>query len=83
MVFVPYKYNRSEGEHPIAQPISTGMACGEGYYGALVSAACEAVERDAFSIFWLAKLSPRQVRSILLTSRMRIASLAFAGLDTT
>jgi ribosomal protein S12 methylthiotransferase accessory factor len=70
-VFVPYMYKVSE-EPPIIQPISTGLACNEGHESALVSAACEAIERDAFTIFWQARLAP---------PRVRLASLDPTNLD--
>jgi ribosomal protein S12 methylthiotransferase accessory factor len=59
-VHLPYMYEGPE-EGAIMQPISTGLACNEGYESALISAACEAIERDAFTIFWQAKLPPPRV----------------------
>jgi ribosomal protein S12 methylthiotransferase accessory factor len=59
-VHLPYIYEVPE-EAPIMQPISTGLACNEGYESALTSAACEAIERDAFTIFWQGKLPPPRV----------------------
>jgi ribosomal protein S12 methylthiotransferase accessory factor len=59
-VYLPYLYHIPD-EQPIFQPISTGLACGENYTRALVSAACEAIERDAFTIFWQNKLAPPRI----------------------
>ncbi|MEZ4341547.1 MAG: YcaO-like family protein [Nitrospirales bacterium] len=61
MVFVPYRYDREKGEWPILQPISTGLACHMGYWVAGVSAICEVIERDAFTIYWQAQLSPQRI----------------------
>ncbi|MEO7202689.1 MAG: YcaO-like family protein, partial [Candidatus Tumulicola sp.] len=58
-VYLPYMYR--DTEEPIMQPISTGLACGEDFEKALLSAVCEAIERDAFTIFWQAKLSPPRI----------------------
>jgi ribosomal protein S12 methylthiotransferase accessory factor len=60
MVYMPYEYDL-DVEPWIVQPISTGLACNEGLENALVSAACEAIERDAFTIFWQARLAPPRV----------------------
>jgi ribosomal protein S12 methylthiotransferase accessory factor len=60
-VYVPWMYDRSE-DPPIAQPISTGQACGPGYDAALLSGVCEAIERDSFTIFWQARLAPPRIR---------------------
>lgn len=68
MVFVPYIYRRADGEAPIMQPISTGLACHEGFERASLLAACEAIERDAFTIFWQARLPPPRVAAASLTS---------------
>lgn len=59
MVFVPYYYYEGdEGrDTPIAQPISTGLACHASRERATVSAICEVIERDAFMITWQAGLS--------------------------
>ena len=57
MVFVPYYYNMKFLEVPIVQPISTGLACHCSYNEAAISGVNEVIERDAFTIFWQAKLS--------------------------
>lgn len=83
MVFMPYTYNG--GEPPIVQPISTGLACNEGPESTLVSAACEAIERDAFTIFWQARLGPPRVPrgSLDETSRDLLDRFARARYDVT
>ncbi len=60
-VFVPYYYDKERGEFPILQPISTGLACHVGPSQAAVSAICEVLERDAFTITWQARLSRPQI----------------------
>jgi ribosomal protein S12 methylthiotransferase accessory factor len=57
MVFVPYHYQRSRGDVPIAQPISTGLAAGCSFTEAALGGLCECIERDAFTITWQAHLS--------------------------
>lgn len=56
MVFIPYLYDKAGGEYPIVQPISTGLACHCTPEEAALSAICEVVERDAFTITWQARL---------------------------
>ena len=60
MVFVPYYF--AHGEAPIAQPISTGLACQVSFEAAAAVALYEVIERDAFMITWLARLAPPRVR---------------------
>jgi ribosomal protein S12 methylthiotransferase accessory factor len=68
MVFVPYHYDFDHGEPQIAQPISTGLACHSSYESACISAACEAIERDAFTTTWQAMLEPTRIRAESLGS---------------
>ena len=56
-VFVPYHYLPQRPDTPVTQPISTGLACGAGAADAAVSALCEVIERDAFTITWQRRLS--------------------------
>jgi len=56
LIYVPYKYFLQE---PIIQlPLSTGAAAGHSLEEALYRGICEVVERDAFMITYLNKLSP-------------------------
>ena len=57
MVFVPYFFYQGSGDSPIAQPISTGLACHVSPEQASLNAVCEVIERDAFTITWQARLS--------------------------
>lgn len=57
MVHIPYVYDEAAGEIPICQPISTGLACHSSLQNAALSAICEVIERDAFTISWQAHLS--------------------------
>jgi ribosomal protein S12 methylthiotransferase accessory factor len=57
MVYVPFHYVHSRPDTPIAQPISTGLACHCSFAEAAVSGLCEVIERDAFTITWQAELS--------------------------
>ena len=56
LIYVPYKY--LPGEPIIQLPISTGAAAGRSLKEALYRGICEAVERDAFMITYLNKISP-------------------------
>ena len=60
-VWVPYQYSISQGEQPIGQPISTGLACHETPAKAALTGLCEVIERDAFTIFWQARISPPRI----------------------
>lgn len=62
MVFMPYMYAHEQGEPPITQPISTGLACHMSFAEATISALCEVIERDAFTIVWQAKLGMPQLQ---------------------
>ncbi|WP_447599798.1 YcaO-like family protein [Nitrospira sp. Nam80] len=61
MVYVPYYYSHGT-EKPIVQPISTGLACHMSYSEAAISAICEVIERDAFTITWQAIWPRSQIR---------------------
>jgi len=61
MVYLPYYY-RLEEETPIVQPISTGLACHSSFSKAAISAVCEVIERDAFTIMWQGGVSPPRIR---------------------
>jgi ribosomal protein S12 methylthiotransferase accessory factor len=66
MVFVPFHFVTTRGDTPIGQPISTGLACGSSTEDAELSGLCEAVERDAFTLTWQARMSwPRVDRATL------------------
>lgn len=45
------------GEPPLTIPTSNGLACGQTFWGAALSALLEVVERDAFTATWAARLS--------------------------
>ncbi|HEY7579906.1 MAG TPA: YcaO-like family protein [Acetobacteraceae bacterium] len=62
MVFMPYHYYQDSGEAAIVQPISTGLACHMSQARAELSAICEVIERDAFTITWQAGLARPQLR---------------------
>jgi ribosomal protein S12 methylthiotransferase accessory factor len=61
-VYVPYHYLRDRPDTPIAQPISTGLACGPSPEDATLAALCEVVERDAFTLMWQARLVRPRIR---------------------
>ncbi len=71
MVYLPYLYQKNLGEHKIAQRISTGLACHEDLARASISAICEVIERDAFSISWQGKVSPPQIDIGTLSAKNR------------
>jgi ribosomal protein S12 methylthiotransferase accessory factor len=58
MVYLPYKFFTKLKDTPIAQPISTGLACHSTPTDAIISAICEVIERDAVMIFWQRSLAP-------------------------
>lgn len=61
-VYMPYAFDTASREAPIAQPISTGLACHVSQELAAISALCEVIERDALTITWQTKIGPRQLR---------------------
>jgi ribosomal protein S12 methylthiotransferase accessory factor len=71
MVFIPYSTDRLSGEAAVVQPISTGLACHCSTTEAAVTAICEVIERDAFTIMWQARLSMPQVRQETLSEQNR------------
>jgi ribosomal protein S12 methylthiotransferase accessory factor len=71
MVFVPYSYDKECNECPITQPISTGLACHGSWEEAALSAICEVIERDAFTITWQGRLGMPQIRLDSLSDRNR------------
>jgi ribosomal protein S12 methylthiotransferase accessory factor len=69
MMFLSYRYEN--GEPPIAQSLSTGLACHVNPDQAAVSAICEVIERDAFTITWQAKVPRPRIRIGTLSDRNR------------
>jgi len=70
-VHVPYYYYVDEGDTPIIQPISTGLACHSSIEMACISAICEVIERDAFTCMWQAKMSLPHIDASSLPSELR------------
>jgi ribosomal protein S12 methylthiotransferase accessory factor len=85
MVYVPYFFDPERGEPPIAQPISTGLACHTSFHEAAAVAVAEVVERDAFTIVWQARIAPPQVAVETLPPGLRRLHGRFgsAGFDVT
>jgi ribosomal protein S12 methylthiotransferase accessory factor len=54
-VFIPYRRNGEEP--PLAQLISTGLACGNTLEEAVLAGTCEVIERDAVMSMWLSRSS--------------------------
>ena len=71
MVVLPYRYDPDNGELPISQSISTGLACHRSPAEAAVSAVCEVIERDAFTITWQARLGMPRIKAETLSNRNR------------
>jgi ribosomal protein S12 methylthiotransferase accessory factor len=69
MIFLSYRYEN--GEQPIAQSVSTGLACHVDPDRAAVSAICEVIERDAFTITWQAKVPRPQIHLSSLSDHNR------------
>lgn len=82
MVFVPYHYLSSRPDTAIVQPISTGLASGCSFAEAALSGLCEAVERDAFTLTWQARMSRPRISPESLSTPCRdlIRRYADAGL---
>lgn len=56
LIFVPYRFEQKE---PVIRfPITTGAACYSSLKGAILRGLLEVIERDAFMIYYLNKLSP-------------------------
>lgn len=72
--WIPYRFDQAVGETPIGQPISTGLACHESWEKSALGGLCEVIERDAFTIFWQARMAP---------PRIRIETLSDANYDRT
>jgi ribosomal protein S12 methylthiotransferase accessory factor len=62
MAFTPYFVDQEKGERHITQSITTGLACHGGRTKATISAICEVIERDAFTITWQARLGRPHIR---------------------
>jgi len=56
-VFVPYTFRVSQGEVPVMQPVSTGLAAHKTFAEAALHATLEVIERDCIAITWQARLS--------------------------
>ncbi len=61
MVYMPFFHNLEQGEYPVTQSISTGLACHCSQEEASISAICEVIERDAFLITWQAQMARPQI----------------------
>jgi ribosomal protein S12 methylthiotransferase accessory factor len=85
MVYMPYLFDERHGEKPIAQSMSTGLACHCSFEEAAISAICEVIERDAITITWQAKLGMPQIRidSLSRTNRDLVARFEVTGSSVT
>ena len=79
-VFVPYFFDKECGELPILQPISTGLACHVGPFRAAVSAVCEVIERDAFTITWQARMGRAKIATETLSKANINIAKRFEGM---
>lgn len=77
-VHLPYLFKRDGDEWPLAQSISTGLACHTSLERALIGGICEVVERDCFSITWQAMVSRARIRPDSLLPPHRDAARRFA-----
>jgi len=80
-VYVPYHYASDRPDTPIAQPISTGLACGSTLESATLSALCEVVERDAFTLAWQGLRSGPRIRNETLPADLADLVKRFAAVD--
>jgi ribosomal protein S12 methylthiotransferase accessory factor len=91
LVYIPYQPAfRERGEVVIAPAVSTGQACAPSIEEALVNGICEAVERDAFMISWVNRLSLPRVDieacaplETLYRARFKRDGLSYALIDMT
>ncbi|RMH06925.1 MAG: hypothetical protein D6704_06115 [Nitrospirae bacterium] len=65
MVYLPYLFDSCEP--PFTQRISTGLACHTSHQAAAITAICEVIERDAFTITWQARWPRPRIRLTSLT----------------
>ena len=79
--YVPYHFQRERGDTPIAQPISTGLACGATFEDAALSALCEVVERDAFTLTWQGMLGHPRIAAADLPSEVADLVARFEAVD--
>lgn len=61
MVYVPYFKNRNRESDYFAVSVSSGQACHTDREKALLSGLCEIIERDAFMITWMRRITPKKV----------------------
>lgn len=54
-------YKRLYDEKIMDISVSTGLACGDSFYDAVLSGIYERVERDAFNLTWLCKIPGRRI----------------------
>jgi ribosomal protein S12 methylthiotransferase accessory factor len=69
MVYLSYK--PLEGEAPITQQISTGLACHSNPMLTASKAICEVIERDAIAVTWLGKIRQPRIQLHTLSPRNR------------
>jgi ribosomal protein S12 methylthiotransferase accessory factor len=83
MVYLPYRISERDGECPIVDSISTGLACHCDQTQAAIAALCEVVERDAITINWQAMLSRGQILTDTLSANNRriVQRIEEAGFD--
>lgn len=78
-VHLPYLFPRNGDEWPLAQSISTGLACHGSFAQAALGGICEVVERDCFSITWQAMVSRERIRPESLAPSHRDAIRRFVA----
>lgn len=71
MIYLPYISDSERGEEKVVQTISTGLACHSTFAEAAVSAICEVVERDSFTITWQAMMQAPAIRIETLSEENR------------
>lgn len=78
-VYLPYLFPRDGDEWPIAQSISTGLACHTSFDRAALGGICEVIERDCFSITWQAMVSRTRIRLDSLPTEHRSSLQRFVN----
>jgi len=82
MVYLPFQYATADLSAHIAQPISTGLACGSSRAEAILSGLLEVIERDAFTLTWQARMSRPRIlpESLPATGKDLVRRFAAVGL---
>jgi ribosomal protein S12 methylthiotransferase accessory factor len=68
-VYLPYRYKKDEIK--VMPSISTGLAAGKSIRAAILTGLYEVLERDAFTVSWINRIPPREVKDELTEEMKR------------